>query len=203
MNTEEFWKNNNNYHSRQREAGSVENNKVFFADILNRSIPLISDSGEVNNLESILELGAGEGKNIEALNYLLPTVKYKSVEINPDAASHIDQGEVYIGSVLANPFTADLVLTKGLLIHIDPMEIGKIYDVVYKAANKYILLCEYYCPRHEEVLYRGEKGRLWRNDFAGDMMDIYPDLSLVDYGFTYHRDGQDDITWFLMEKGDG
>jgi spore coat polysaccharide biosynthesis protein SpsF len=38
---------------------------------------------------------------------------------------------------------------------------------------------------------------------AGEMMERYPDLALVDYGFLYHKDPvfpQDDITWFLMEK---
>ena len=35
-------------------------------------------------------------------------------------------------------------------------------------------------------------------------MDRHPSLSLIDYGFAYRRDPtfpQDDITWFLMEKG--
>jgi len=35
------------------------------------------------------------------------------------------------------------------------------------------------------------------------MMDTYPDLKLVDYGFIYHRDTQfpaDDLTWFLLKK---
>ena len=35
------------------------------------------------------------------------------------------------------------------------------------------------------------------------MLDRFPDLRLLDYGFAYHRDPvfpQDDITWFLLEK---
>jgi hypothetical protein len=35
------------------------------------------------------------------------------------------------------------------------------------------------------------------------MLDAYPDLKLLDYGFVYHRDPahpQDDVTWFLIEK---
>ena len=38
---------------------------------------------------------------------------------------------------------------------------------------------------------------------AGEILDRYPSLQLVDYGFAYRRDPnfpQDDITWFLMEK---
>jgi spore coat polysaccharide biosynthesis protein SpsF len=35
------------------------------------------------------------------------------------------------------------------------------------------------------------------------MLDAFPDLKLLDYGFVYRRDPahpQDDVTWFLMEK---
>ena len=46
-------------------------------------------------------------------------------------------------------------------------------------------------------------GLLWKRDFAGEMMGIYPNLKLRDYEFIYHREPeypQDDVTWFLMEK---
>ena len=39
--------------------------------------------------------------------------------------------------------------------------------------------------------------------WAGEIMDKFPDLKLVDYGFNYHRDynfSQDDSNWFLLEK---
>lgn len=42
-----------------------------------------------------------------------------------------------------------------------------------------------------------------RRDFAGEMLDKYSDLQLVDYGFVCHRDGafpDDDTNWFLLEK---
>ena len=56
----------------------------------------------------------------------------------------------------------------------------------------------------------GEPG-VWRGKLrsadavAGEMMDRYPQLRLVDYGFLYRRDPnfpQDDITWFLLAKPD-
>jgi spore coat polysaccharide biosynthesis protein SpsF len=53
------------------------------------------------------------------------------------------------------------------------------------------------------VEYRGYKARLFKRDFAGEMLDKYRDLSLLDYGFVYHRDPnfpQDDVNWFLLEK---
>jgi hypothetical protein len=58
-----------------------------------------------------------------------------------------------------------------------------------------------------EVTYRGNQGMLWKRDFAGDMMDMFPNLKLLNYGFHYRRDPrytlQDDQTWFLLEKRAG
>ena len=36
--------------------------------------------------------------------------------------------------------------------------------------------------------YRGHTARLFKRDFAGEMLDRFSDLRLVDYGFRYHRD---------------
>jgi len=41
------------------------------------------------------------------------------------------------------------------------------------------------------------------SDFAGEVLDSYSEMRLLDYGFAYHRDTackQDDTTWFLLEK---
>jgi hypothetical protein len=65
------------------------------------------------------------------------------------------------------------------------------------------LICEYYNPTPVTVVYRGHRDRLFKRDFAGEMLDKYADLALLDYGFTYHRDAnfpQDDANWFLLEK---
>jgi spore coat polysaccharide biosynthesis protein SpsF len=61
---------------------------------------------------------------------------------------------------------------------------------------------EYYNSSPVSIEYRGEIDRLFKRDFAGEMLEIYPDLKLIDYGFTYHRDffPDDDTTWFLLEK---
>ena len=71
------------------------------------------------------------------------------------------------------------------------------------SSKKYILICEYYNPSPTTISYRGHSDRLFKRDFAGEMLDKFSDLKLVDYGFSYHRDNsfpQDDITWFLLQK---
>ena len=79
----------------------------------------------------------------------------------------------------------------------------KAYDILFRASKRYIMVCEYYNPTPVEVEYRGNKSVLFKRDFAGEMLDRYQNLQLLDYGFAYHRDAhfpQDDCTWFLMEK---
>ena len=78
-----------------------------------------------------------------------------------------------------------------------------VYDRMYAASNRLIAVIEYYNPSPVEIPYRGHQDRLFKRDFAGDLLDRFPDLLLVDYGFQYHRDPNfpvDDLTWFLLEK---
>lgn len=99
--------------------------------------------------------------------------------------------------------TWELALIKGVLIHINPAELPKVYDKLYAATHRYLLVAEYYNPSPVAIPYRGHAERLFKRDFAGEIMERHPRLCLVDYGFVYRRDPafpQDDVTWFLMEK---
>jgi pseudaminic acid biosynthesis-associated methylase len=102
-------------------------------------------------------------------------------------------------------YERDLVLSKGFLIHVNPDKLSQIYDLLYQSSCHYICLAEYYSPTPVEVNYRGCEDKLFKRDFAGEMLDRFNNLKLVDYGFIYHRDNQfpqDDINWFLLEKID-
>ena len=62
---------------------------------------------------------------------------------------------------------------------------------------------EYYNPVPVQIDYRGHQGKLFKRDFAGEMLERHANFKLLDYGFAYRKDPsfpQDDITWFLMEK---
>jgi spore coat polysaccharide biosynthesis protein SpsF len=97
----------------------------------------------------------------------------------------------------------DFALIKGVLIHINPDALSGVYQKLYDVSRRYIFLCEYYNPTPVAIDYRGNKDRLFKRDFAGEMLDRFPNLTLVDYGFRYRRDKifpADDTTWFLLEK---
>lgn len=132
-----------------------------------------------------------------------------AVEINAKAAEEmrvsLPDADVHVTSILDfSPSTTwDLVFTKGVLIHINPEKLPQVYDLMYSSSSRYVLLAEYYNPSPTQITYRGQNDRLFKRDFCGEMLERFPDLHLVDYGFVYHRDPnfpQDDLTWFLMEK---
>jgi pseudaminic acid biosynthesis-associated methylase len=98
--------------------------------------------------------------------------------------------------------TRDLAFTKTLLNHLDPESLERVYKRLHAVSSKFILLVEYYSPTPIEVEYRFHSGKLFKRDFAGERLDQYSDLRLVDYGFVYHRGEfpQDDVNWFLVQK---
>lgn len=188
-----------------RSPGSVEANVEFFSRALDWDK---RSHGAGWDVKSVLEFGCGTGANLQALRKILPFATLAGIEINATAATEASQhATIYRDNLLAwkQPRTYDLVLTKGVLIHIPPIDLRCVYEVIYQASERWILLAEYYAPKPAEIEYRGRMGMLWKRDFAGEMLDLYPGLRLVDYGFYYHREPlpQDDITWFLMEKRPG
>lgn len=159
------------------------------------------------NVNTVLEIGAGTGANLEALQALRPWLQLTGIDINPAAVSEMKQkGFMAFRSSAAeyrSSIKHDLVLTKGLLIHIPADQLPGVYRKIFDLSDKYILLCEYYDPKPTEIIYHGQAGVLWKRDFAGEMLDMFPDsLYLVNYGFVYHREDfpQDDLTWFLLKK---
>lgn len=160
-------------------------------------------------IKSALEIGANIGMNLKALQLLYPDIKLKAVEINPDAGKRlidlIGKENVFQGSIFDYLISekVDLVMAKGVLIHINPDKLHDVYEKLYQASKRFILIAEYYNPAPVAISYRGHADRLFKRDFAGEMLDKYIDLRLVDYGFIYHRDSAfpvDDISWFLLER---
>ena len=196
---EQFWAGDfgDEYSSRNVGIDWVASNTALFAKIL-------ACSGRV---ESVIEFGANIGLNLRAIKTLLPSAKLSAIEINDKAVKELESVsdvKIYNQSILdfQPEHTHEFVLIKGVLIHINPEHLSTVYELLYKTSKRYICLAEYYNPTPVEVLYRGHSSKLFKRDFAGEMMDRFNDLQLVDYGFAYHRDEfpQDDITWFLLEK---
>jgi pseudaminic acid biosynthesis-associated methylase len=198
---ESFWAGDfgDEYIARNRDKKLISKNIAKFARILSRT----------RDVGSVIEYGSNIGLNLMAIHQLLPDAELSAAEINEKAVRELKKlnylREIHHGSVLdLRPERQyDLVFTCGLLIHINPDKIEKLYALLHDSSRRYILVSEYYNPVPVEVIYRGHRRKLFKRDFAGEMLDMFSDLYLVDYGFIYHRDPtfpEDDGTWFLLSK---
>ena len=197
---ENFWMGAFGIHYSQRNAG---------AHLVDGRAHLLKDAlKSASEIKNIIEFGANIGLNIYALKNLFPKINLSAIEINKEAINRlleIQDLKVYQGSVadIHTKGLYDLVVSVGLLIHIHPDDLSAVYDNIHRVSSRYILIAEYYNPEPVSISYRGYENKLFKRDFAGDLLDKYQDLKLVDYGFCYHRDPKvalDDITWFLLEK---
>lgn len=198
---EAFWAGDFGTDYIQRNQGNalLASNLDFFAKALRGT----------RRINSCIEFGANIGMNLKALNLLHPGIDVHAIEINAEAAQQlgaiIPPAHVYNTSILDFAPTRqwDLTLIKGVLIHINPDMLPQVYDKLVASTGRYLMVAEYYNPAPVAIPYRGHSDRLFKRDFAGEIMDRHPQMQLIDYGFAYRRDPnfpQDDITWFLMEK---
>lgn len=197
---EAFWAGEfgNDYVNRNRGPQLIANNLALFTRILKRT----------EKVCSVIEFGANIGLNLQSLRLLLPEANFAAVEINDKAVAELQKlpnVEIHHQSILdyAANTQHDFVLIKGVLIHLSPDKLPQVYDLMHQSSARYICLAEYYNPTPVVIPYRGHTDKLFKRDFAGEMLDRFPDLCLLDYGFVYRRDPnflQDDLTWFLLEK---
>jgi spore coat polysaccharide biosynthesis protein SpsF len=198
---EAFWAGNFGTEYIQRNQGNqlLASNLNFFVNALRAT----------RGIKSCLEFGANIGMNLKALSLLHPDIDAHGIEINAEAVVQLGKvitpSKVYNESILdfQPKRTWDLALIKGVLIHINPKALPQVYDTLVASAGRYLLVAEYYNPSPLAIPYRGHKDRLFKRDFAGEILERHPQLQLIDYGFAYRRDPQfpqDDITWFLIEK---
>ena len=121
---EEFWAGQfgDDYTNRNQGSQILASNTALFASIIDRT----------RQVESVLEFGANRGLNLLALRNLLPAVELSAVEINPKAVKELEAIKnlrIYQQSMLefTVDYKRDLVLSKGVLIHIAPEMLPQAY----------------------------------------------------------------------------
>ena len=198
---EHFWTGQfgDEYTVRNNTQELIDGNIYFFSSILSKT----------EGIHSIIEFGSNIGLNLIAIRKLLNDVELSGIEINEHAVKslkNIEGVKAYHQSIFdfKPDYKRDLVFTKSVLIHINPRKLALVYDLLYETSQRYICLAEYHNPTPVEVNYRGHSDRLFKRDFAGEMLDRFPSLNLIDYGFFYSRDTRyyDDTCWFLLERSD-
>jgi pseudaminic acid biosynthesis-associated methylase len=196
---EEFWAKEfgDSYIPRNQSAKLLASNVFLFAEIFS-SIDFVP--------QTYLEIGANIGMNVRAIQTLAPEAQFTGIEINKQACKELAATgcNVVESSIFDAQITSkfDFVFSKGVLIHLAPEQLPSTYKKMYEWSSRFILIAEYYNPVPVAISYRGNSDRLFKRDFAGEFLDLFPNVKLRDFGFAYHRGvyPQDDINWFLLEK---
>lgn len=199
MNQRDFWAGNfgSEYIERNASQEFLASNLALFAKVCS-NLPQAP--------KNILELGANIGMNAKALRLLFPRATFSGVEINSEACNQLRSIADIVFESSIEDFNADsiydFVFTKGVLIHLAPESLNDAYNKLYNCSSRWILIAEYYNPSPVALEYRGFKDKLFKRDFAGELMKLHRDLELRASGFSYHSGPfpQDDISWFLFEK---
>lgn len=131
----------------------------------------------------VLEVGCNVGLQLRLLQRANPGLEFHGLEpqgyalekaraLAPDM--HFHQGTAF-----ALPFpdrSFDLVMTHGVLIHIDPKDLAAAQREIGRVSRRFVLCHEYYAPETVEVRYHGQQGLLWKTDFARRYREACPDL---------------------------
>ena len=132
---EAFWAGEFGDDYTQRNVGAqwVASNLALFTKVLART----------ENVRSVLELGANLGLNLRALRQLLPQAELAAVEINAKAVAELKRlGGITVHHTSLLEFTpprpSDLVLIKGVLIHLNPDRLPQAYDLLHAASARYV-----------------------------------------------------------------
>ncbi len=159
-------------------------------------------------VKSVFEFGTNVGNNLDIIKSLNKKIVTAGVEINEFASKQAGKkGHTIINNSILklneNKLPKyDLTMSIGVLIHINPKSLKKIYSKLYNCSKKYILIAEYFNDYPVTIKYRGHSNVLFKRDFAKEIKDQFR-LKIVDYGFIWSEDkkyNQENYNWFLLKK---
>lgn len=162
-------------------------------------------AAHIDPLDTVLEVGAGEGVNLKALatiyNARLVGVEPNAVAREALSDAGFDAIDGHACSIPVANESFDMAFTSAVLIHVPPNELERACREIYRVSRRYIACIEYFSHNPEEIEWRGRSGLLFKRDFGGFWLDTFPDLRLRGYGFAWKRaSGLDDVTWWVFEK---
>lgn len=202
----------NDYHERNEVRDDLVNKRcIYFTNILNI---IKNDSSSQEFPKEILEVGAGKGQNMMALErinaqaglgiklYCTEPNEVARVELHknaPTAELHATL-DMLPTTLPYDSHSKELVFTSGVLIHVPTAELIPSMRELYRVSSRYILAMEYFSPSERKLPYHNQDDALWLRDYGATYLDNFK-LKLLGFGFCWKRITQlDDITWWLFEK---
>lgn len=155
----------------------------------------------------VLEVGSNIGSNLQHIaRHTAPRDVY-GVDVNQTSLERLRLSMPAINAVWARaqelPFRDswfDLVFTVGVLIHQPGSTLQSVMKEIHRCSGRHILCAEYFAEQDEEVAYRGERGALFKRNYASIYLEAFPDLQVVHEEHLGSQDGFDDVTCTVLEK---
>ncbi len=174
---------------------------------IKKSLFIKSVLKKIGKISNVFEFGTNIGNNLDIIKKKDKKIETYGVEINPFACQIAQKkGHKVINTSVKGKIKLskkfDLVITSGLLIHINPKDLKKVYKNIFSLSKKYILIAEYFSQDPLAIKYRGKKNLLFKRDFAKEIKNKY-NLKIVDYGFIWSEDKKhnlDNFNWFILKK---
>ena len=133
----------------------------------------------------ILEVGCNVGNQPAALR-VMGFKKLYGIELCAHAVKIANKRRKWLHAIQGNackmPYPRgcfDLVFTTWVLTHINPKALPRAISEIYRCSRRYILGCEPYRDSLIPEERKPKRAYLWRADFIGIFMKMFPDLTLV------------------------
>ncbi len=184
------------YVERNSDFSFFQKRKLFFGSLL-KDLP---------DVKSVLEVGCNIGSNLCVLYDVNPWLKLTGIEPNKKALAIAKKSLPSASFYNTNLFnvkwkaTFDLVFTVNVLIHIADQNLTQAFRNIYRASRKYILTIEYYSKVSQSIPYRGLDDALFKRPYDRELLDRYPESTMLDTGFLNIRSGFDKCHWWLFKK---
>ncbi|MEO8449708.1 MAG: pseudaminic acid biosynthesis-associated methylase [Gemmatimonadota bacterium] len=134
----------------------------------------------------VLEVGCNIGLQLRLLERVNPGLEFHGLEPQPYAVKQARELSpnmtFHDGTAFALPFedrSFDLVMTHGVLIHINPKDLPRALAEIHRVSRRFVLCHEYYAERPTEIRYHDRDGLLWKRNFGQAYLDQFADLRAV------------------------
>jgi pseudaminic acid biosynthesis-associated methylase len=163
---------------------------------------------DAHGIDSVLEVGCGQGNNLAPIARRLDPANVWGVDINETALVRARENAPGVNVVRTParrlPFRddfVDLAYTVGVLIHQPDESLPAVIGEIVRCSRRFVLWVEYHANQTEEVPYHGEAGTLFRRDYGAIYAALHPTLRVIEEGFLDRDAGFDRATWQLLERG--
>lgn len=167
--------------------------------------------GLTHEPQSILEVGANVGQNLQAIDHLMMGLA-DLYACEPNKLARGELLDVVHPSKVTSDFadnlsfddnSMDLVFTSGVLIHVPPDKLMDSLKEIHRVSKRWIIIGEYFAPREEMIPYRGHDDAMWRRDYGSLFLDTFADVHCEACFFAWKRlTGLDNMTFWVLEKGE-